>query len=158
MYWKLPRKAFQAGQGENNRLAQRKIVESGLIPGLLAYVNGRPVGWVAVEPRDRYPVLNHSRILKAIDEIPVWSISCFFVKKEYRNQGMSEELIKATIRHVAVQGGKVVEGYPVEPPNGMHSPPVFIYTGLASAFKKAGFKEVCRRSEKRPIMRFMIEK
>jgi GNAT superfamily N-acetyltransferase len=157
MYWKLPRKDFTAGQGDKNRLIQKGIVASGQTPGLLAYVDGIPAGWVAVEPRDNYPVLNNSRILKPIDEISVWSVTCFFVAKKYRNQGLTVALLKAAIGHVAKQGGKVVEGYPVEPREAAKAPPVFVYTGLASAFKQAGFIEAGRRSETRPIMRYFIK-
>jgi GNAT superfamily N-acetyltransferase len=157
MYWKLTRKDFQNGQGEKNRLAQKEIVSSGRVPGLLAYIDGTPTGWMAIEPRENYPVLNNSRVLKVVDKIPVWSITCFFVTKEYRHRGISVDLVRAAIEHVAMQGGKVIEGYPVEVLTEKRSPPMFVYTGLASAFKKVGFKEVCRRSAKRPIMRFIIE-
>ncbi len=158
MYWKLPRKDFAAGQGERNRLLQKEIVASGRTPGLIAYVEGIPAGWVAVESRENYPVLNNSRILKPLDDIPVWSVTCFFVAKKYRVQGLTVALLKAVIDHVAKQGGKVVEGYPVEPRQAGKMPPVFVYTGLASAFKQAGFTESGRRSETRPIMRYFIEK
>jgi GNAT superfamily N-acetyltransferase len=157
MYWKLRRKEFTAGQGDQNRQAQREIVASGQTPGLLAYVDGVPAGWVAVEPRQNYPVLANSRILKPLDDIPVWSVPCFFVAKKYRNQGLTVALLKAAIDHVANQGGKVMEGYPVEPREGGKMPPVFVYTGLASAFKQAGFIEEARRSETRPIMRYYIK-
>jgi len=158
LYWKLPRKDFTAGQGDQNRLVQKGIVASGRVPGLLAYVDGIPAGWVAVEPRKNYPVLNNSRILKPLDDIQVWSVPCFFVAKKYRNQGLTVALLKAAIEHVAKQGGKVVEGYPVEPIEAKRIPPAFVYTGLASAFKQAGFKEAGRRSETRPIMRYFIKK
>ncbi|HEX7435007.1 MAG TPA: GNAT family N-acetyltransferase [Anaerolineaceae bacterium] len=156
MYWKLPRKLFNAGQGLQNRLTQKEIVASGRIPGLIGYVDGTPAGWVAVEPRENYLVLNNSRILKPLDEVPVWSVPCFFVAKNYRNQGLTVALLKAAIDHVTKQGGKVLEGYPVEPRQGGKMPPVFVYTGLASAFKQAGFTEAGRRSETRPIMRYYI--
>jgi GNAT superfamily N-acetyltransferase len=158
MYWKLPRKDFTAGQGDQNRLAQKQIVTSGRNPGLLAYKDGFPAGWMAVEPRENYPVLNNSRILKPLDDIPVWSVTCFFVAKKYRSQGLTVALLKAALDHVAKQGGKVVEGYPVEPRAAGKMPPVFVYTGLASAFRQAGFIEAGRRSETRPIMRYSIEK
>lgn len=158
VYWKLPRKDFTAGQGDSNRLVQKEIVASGRTPGLLAYVDRIPAGWVAVEPREDYPVLNNSRILKPLDNIPVWSVTCFFVAKMYRNQGLTVALLKAAIDHVAKLGGKVVEGYPVEPREAGKMPPVFVYTGLASAFKQAGFIEAGRRSETRPIMRYSIKK
>ena len=158
MYWKLPRKDFTAGQGEKNRLAQKRIVASGRTPGLLACVDGIPAGWVAVEPRENYPVLNNSRILKPLDEFPVWSVTCFFVARKNRNQGLTVSLLKAAIEFVAKQGGKMVEGYPVEPRQAGTMPPAFVYTGLASAFTQAGFTEAGRRSGTRPIMRFPISK
>jgi GNAT superfamily N-acetyltransferase len=142
MYWKLPRKDFTAGQGDQNRFAQMEIVASGHTPGLLAYADGIPAGWVAVEPRESYPVL---------------SVTCFFVSKKYRNQGLTVALLKAAVAYVVKQGGRVVEGYPVEPREAGKMPPVFVYTGLASAFKQAGFKEAGRRSETRPIMRYSVQ-
>jgi len=158
MFWKLPRKEFSAGEGEINRSAQRQIVLSGQIPGLLAYRDGIPVGWLAVEPRDHYPVLKNSRILKPLDDLHVWSLTCFFVAKKYRNQGLTVALLKSAIDFVAEQGGKVLEGYPVEPRDAEKMSPIFIYHGLASAFIKAGFFEAARRSETRPIMRYVIKK
>jgi GNAT superfamily N-acetyltransferase len=157
MYWKLPRKVFTANQGDKNQLAQQDIVKSGQTPGLLAYVDGIPAGWVAVEPRDNYPVLNNSRILKPLDDAPVWSVPCFFVAKKYRNQGLSLDLLIAAIAQVTKMEGKVLEGYPVEPRQPGKVPPVFVYTGLASTFRQAGFIEEARRSETRPIMRFYIK-
>jgi len=156
MYWKLPRKEFNAGQGEGNRLAQKAILASGRTPGLLAYVDGVPAGWCAVEPRQAYSGLARSRILAPLDETPVWSVTCFFVDRKYRRQGLTVALLRAAVEYVKTQGGKIVEGYPVEPKQ-EKAPPVFIYTGVASAFKKAGFVEVARRSETRPIFRFYVE-
>jgi GNAT superfamily N-acetyltransferase len=158
MYWKLKRKDFNTGQGDSNHMAQKQIVNSGFSPGLLARVKGNPAGWVAVEPRENYPILNNSRILKPLDELPVWSVTCFFVAKKFRNQGLTVALLKAVIEHVGKQGGELVEGYPVEPRDAGKMPPVFIYTGLVSAFKQAGFTEAGRRSERRPIMRYYIKK
>ena len=90
-----------------------------------------------------------------MDDKPVWSIVCFFINKEYRNKRISVALINASVNHVKMSGGKIVEGYPVEPKKDK-MPDVFAYTGLAAAFKRAGFNEVTRRSETRPIMRFEI--
>jgi len=125
------------------------------VPGILAYIGDKAVAWCSVAPRENFPVLGRSRILKPIDEIPVWSIVCFFVDKGYRNRGMSVRLLQAAIDYVKQQGGKVLEGYPVEPKKD-RMPAVFAFTGLASAFLKAGFVECLRRSETRPIMRFYI--
>ncbi len=157
MFWKLTRKDFEAMQGETNRQAQKTIVASGQIPGLLAYVDGVPAGWIAVEPRSEYSGLARSRILAPLDETPVWSVPCFFVDKKYRGRGLTVALLKAVVEYVKSKGGKVVEGYPVEPREGGKMPPVFVYTGLASAYTQAGFVEAGRRSETRPIMRFSIK-
>jgi GNAT superfamily N-acetyltransferase len=92
--------------------------------------------------------------LKRVDEEPVWSVVCFFVTKEHRRSGVSVKLLKAAIDFVRERGGRVVEGYPIEPKK--DQPDAFVWTGLAAAFRKAGFREVERRSETRPIMRYEI--
>jgi len=110
------------------------------------------VGWCSVAPRDEFTRLERSRILKPVDNTPVWSVVCFFVDKEYRQRGISQRLLEATKRWVRSQGGKVLEGYPVEPTKD-RVPPLFVFTGLAAAFTSAGFEECARRSPTRPIMR-----
>lgn len=156
MFWRLPRKEFESQKGEGNRLAMKALIQSGEIPGILAFSEDKPVAWCSVAPRDRFPALGRSRILKPLDELPVWSISCFFVEKKYRRKGLSTQMIKAAVDYVKKNGGSVVEAYPVEPKKDK-MPDAFAWTGLASAFVKAGFKECARRSETRPVMRFYIE-
>lgn len=156
MLWRLKRSEFEQQKGEKNKQAMKAIVESGEIPGILAYSQGQAVAWCSLAPRERFPALVRSRILKKIDDEPVWSLSCFFVEKNHREQGLSVQMAKAAIDHVAKQGGKIVEAYPVEPKKD-RAPPAFVWTGLASGFKKAGFVECARRSETRPIMRFYIK-
>lgn len=155
MWWRLKRSDFMRQRGELNRKALKKIVDSGEVPGILAYADGEPVGWCAVAPREAYPTLERSRVLKRVDAKPVWSVVCFFVAKPFRGKGLTVQLLKAAVEHVRKQGGKIVEGYPVEPKKG-RMPDPFAYTGLVSSFQKAGFVEVLRRSESRPIMRYFI--
>lgn len=155
MLWRLTRKEFERQKGAANRQSMKTIVESGEIPGLLAYSEKQPVAWCSVAPRQRFPALERSRVLKKIDDEPVWSISCFFIHKDFRKKGLSVRILEAVITYVKKQGGKIVEGYPVEPKKGKTAD-VFAWTGLASFFKKAGFVECARRSETRPIMRFHI--
>ena len=154
MFWKLRGKAFDESKGDPARQMQKSYVRSGAIPGLLAYAGDEPVGWIAVEPRPNYPKLAHSRILKPVDAAEVWSVTCFFVAKQARRQGVTVELLKAAVDYVQERGGMVVEGYPIDAKKDMPAP--FVYTGTAVAFKKAGFIEVARRSETRPIMRYSI--
>ena len=154
MYWKLRGKAFDEAKGYSTRQMHKSIVDSGIATGLLAYLHGEVVGWVAVEPRGAYEKLAHSRVLKPVDDQEVWSVTCFYVAKKYRRKGIAVELLKAAVKHVKSQGGRIVEGYPVETENDMPAP--FVYTGAASAFKQAGFKEVARNSPTRPIFRYVI--
>ena len=156
MLWRLTRKEFESQKGEGNRQAMQAIVDSGEIPGILGISRGQPVAWCSVAPRDHFPALGRSRILKPLDELPVWSISCLFVEKQYRRKGLSTQIIKAAVDYVKNKGGSVVEAYPVEPKKNK-MPDAFAWTGLASAYTKAGFAECARRSETRPIMRFYIE-
>ncbi len=156
MWWRIKRSEFERGKGEGNRKAMKSLVRSGAIPGILAYDGNKPVAWCSVASREEFPVLARSRILSPIDSQHVWSVVCFFVKKSYRNKGLTVKLLKAAIEYVRENGGKVIEGYPIEPKK-KPWPAVFSSTGLFSAFKQAGFEESIRRSETRPIMRYYIE-
>lgn len=156
MYWRLPRKDFEALKGDTTRRMLKGIVESGEIPGLLAYVEGKPAGWVALAPRVAYPTLQRSRVSAPVDEQPVWSVSCFYIGKGFRRQGLTVALLKAAVAFAAQNGAKIIEGYPTDPGEKAHVD-AYVYTGLFSAFLKAGFVEVMRRAEKRPIMRFYVE-
>jgi GNAT superfamily N-acetyltransferase len=156
MYWRVRRKLYEQNKGDGNKRAIKKIVTSGTIPGILAYKNSKPVGWCSVAPRDDFPVLENSRVLKRIDEKSVWSVVCFFIKKEFRGNGVSINLLEAAKRYVKDKGGKIIEGYPIEPKQDKF-PEAFAWVGFASAFRKAGFKEIARRSETRPIMRFILK-
>lgn len=155
MFWKQTQSEFDENKGDRNRQSMHARVESGEVPGILAYANDEPVGWCAVEPRERYPRLGRSPILQPIDDEPVWSITCFFVAKDWRHRGVSVALLEGAIDYVAEQDGKIVEGYPVDATEKKPSP--FVWVGLASAFERVGFVERERRSETRPIMRYAID-
>ena len=142
-------------KGGGNKKAIRKLVTEGNVPGILAYADGQPVGWCAIGPREAYLRLANSRILKPVDAQAVWSITCFFVARPFRRLGVTVGLIESAVEFARQGGAKIVEGYPVEP--NREQADVFVYTGLASAFRKAGFKEVLRHSPTRPIMRRVIK-
>lgn len=155
MWWRLKKKDYDANQGAGNRQAMKRIVASGRVPGILAYRQERPVGWCSVAPREEFVRLANSRILEPVDQQPVWSIVCLFVEKAHRRSGVSTGLLSAAVDYVREQRGKIVEGYAVEPKRGK-LPDAFAYHGLATAYRRAGFHEVLRRSETRPIMRYLI--
>ena len=158
MWWRLTAKQFEQQKAAGNRAAMKRIVQSGEIPGLLAYAadDDEPIGWCAVAPREAYPRLARSRVLKRVDDAPVWSIVCFFVAKPYRRSGVMRRLIVAAIDYVRLRGGTILEGYPTEPKS-ERAPDLFLYHGIPSAFAESGFVEAARRSERRPIMRYVID-
>ena len=151
-YWIRTHSQFEKHKGTGNKRAFKRRVTAGEELGLIAYADREPVGWCAFGPRERYVRLANSRILKPVDEQAVWSLVCFFVAKDFRRSGMSVELVRAAARHAKKRGARILEGYPVEPKEET-MPAAFAWTGLVTAFRKAGFKEVLRRSETRPIMR-----
>jgi GNAT superfamily N-acetyltransferase len=160
MSWRLARAAFNQGKGDANRSAMRALAEQGQqpgnnVPGILLYKDDSAIGWCSVAPRAEFVALERSRVWQPVDGNPVWSISCFFVAKGHRNQGMSMELLRAAVEFARSRGARIVEGYPQEV-EGDQLPAPFVWTGLASAYRKAGFREVLRRSEKKPIMRYEI--
>ena len=156
MFWRLPRKEWDAKRGAGNKRSLKKIVTaSPAAPGILAYLGQEPVGWCAIAPREKCIALERSRILKPIDDQPVWSISCLFIKRAHRRQGVSALLLKAAVEFAAKHGARIVEGYPVEPTM-EKMPDPFLWHGVPSAFAAAGFTEAIRRSKSRSIMRLQI--
>ena len=155
MAWRLKRSEFQKQSGEGNKKAVKKLVNANETIGILAYYNDEPIGWCAVAPRDKYVRLGNSKVLKRIDDKPVWSITCFFIDKKYRRHGISTELIKAVIKFCKSKSVKIIEAYPTVPYS-ENIPAAFAWTGIPSAFEKAGFKEAVRRSKTRPMMRYYL--
>ena len=143
-------------KGEQNRKAMKRIVDRGETPGILAYLDARVVGWCAIARREKFVRLERSRVLKPIDDQPVWSVVCLLVDKQFRRRGISVALLRAAADHVRKSGGRIIEGYPVEPRT-CNMPDAFAWTGIASAYRRAGFIEKCRRSATRPIMRRVLD-
>jgi GNAT superfamily N-acetyltransferase len=156
MYYRLPQSQFVAQSGEGNRLALKALVDTGTVPGLIAYVDGNPAGWVSLAPRADFSRLSRSKVLKAVDDQPVWSVVCFYVAKAYRRQGLMVALLKAAVAYAGEHGATIVEGYPIDPGEGKY-PDASAFNGLFSAYRTAGFEEVARRSDRRPIMRIEIK-
>jgi GNAT superfamily N-acetyltransferase len=155
MWWRATPKDFEKNKGAGNKRAMKKRITTGEIPGILAYHAGEPVGWCSVAPREEFPSLARSRILAPADDKTVWSVTCLFVRRDFRRQGISVRLLNTAARYVAACGGRIVEGYPVDPKTNSE-PDAFMSHGLSSAFEQAQYREVIRRSPKRPIMRRVV--
>ena len=153
-WFKLTNRQFDAQSGEGNKAAFKTQVEAGHMPGVIAYYGDDPVGWCAIEPRERYPRLNRSPLTKPVDDLPVWSLTCLFVAKEQRKKGLSEALIKAAIEHARAEGARMIEAYPKDARHPISNQDA--YHGVRSTFARLGFIEVARRSETRPVMRYKV--
>jgi GNAT superfamily N-acetyltransferase len=156
MFFRRTSAEFEEGcrnKGAGNRAAFEALVDRRRSPGLLAYLDGRPVGWCSVAPRNEFGRVERSPVTKPIDEQEkVWAIVCFYLDRHHRRSGVASALLEAAVAHAAAKGAKVVEGYPIDV-KGARKPSAELYHGTASMFADAGFEEVARRSPTRPLMR-----
>jgi len=146
---------FEQHRGDDNRAAFAGIVAAGPPPGLLAYEDGDPVGWVSVGPRQQYGRLQRSWVTKPVDDMPVWGINCFVVDRQHWGEGVAQRLLEEAVAYAAAQGAEAVEGCPVDP----HEERIAGasgWPGLAAMFRRAGFVEIARRRETRPVMRKVL--
>jgi len=152
MYWRRTAGEYRAGQGAGNRRALKRLVTQRKAHGLIAFEGHEPIGWLSLGPRADFPRLDGSRILSPVDDRPVWSVTCLFIARGQRRRGLSVRLLEAAAAYAARHGARLLEGYP-QSARGRHLPEAFAWTGIESAFTRAGFDEVARRSPTRPIMR-----
>lgn len=148
MYWRIGNE-YRKRPRQENKEAFHEIVKCGPAPGLLAFIDDLPVGWCQLTPRDAVPWIDHTWRLKRVDDLPVWSISCLYVRKGYRRMGITSGLIEAALVAAKRAGAPAVEAYPLD----AELTPSASGTGYASTFLRAGFKEVIRHVPPRPIMR-----
>ena len=116
----------------------------------------RPVAWCSVAPREDFSSLNRSRVLKALDDKPTWSLVCFFVAKSHRGQGVLADLIEGAAAWAKRHGGSLLEAYPTAPRRGV-LPPVSSFMGVPSVFERQGFEEAARPSAAKVVMRRQLD-
>jgi len=140
---------------QSNRRALKSLVDRGIVPGLIAYEDDRPVGWISLGPREQYARLERSPVMKPVDDKPVWSIICFFVDAKARHRGIAKLLLDAGVRWARENGATLLESYPCDrPPTRDEN----MWFGSKSMFDDAGFVEVARRKPARPVMRRTLHK
>lgn len=122
--------------------------------GVLGYLNGEPVGWCSVAPRETYAALERYRALPRVDDSEgVWSVVCFFLDRRARGRGATSGLLGAAVEYARSLGATIIEGYPVEP-----GPRLYTYMGPPSAFEEAGFADVDNPSGDRRIVRLDLRR
>jgi GNAT superfamily N-acetyltransferase len=159
-YWRLKRAVFNRMKGEEKKAILKDLTCRDQVPGVLAYLDQQPIGWCSIGPRQGFASLERSTTLKRVDDQPVWSIVCFYVGKSYRRQGFMLALLQGALRYAAEQGAKIVEGYPIDIESTRFAGQTLQgdtgYMGISTVFRKAGFVEVGRASEKQLIMRYLL--
>lgn len=151
MYWRIGA-AYRKRPRTRNRADFQAVVKQGPPPGLLAFEGDLAVGWCQLTPREVLAHIEHVWRLRRVDEVPVWCVSCFYVRKSHRRRGVSLALIEAAARYAKRAGAAALEAYPLD----RRVSPSSTSTGFASTFVKAGFKEMARHSPERPVMRLYL--
>jgi GNAT superfamily N-acetyltransferase len=153
MYYRVRGREFEQLWGKGAKAAFQQVVEQGPPPGLLAYRDQTPVGWCAIAPRESYPRILRSPVIRPIDDQPAcWATVCFYVRRDQRRGGVAAALLEAAVEFAAANGAEAVEGYPKET-DGARKHANEMFVGSMTMFVEAGFEEVGRRSPLRPIMR-----
>ena len=158
-WWRQTATEFSSGieaKGAANRALMHDIVEAGSEPGMLAYRDGRPVGWISVAPRTQFGRILRSRRIgpdpeEAADD-RVWSVVCFWIPRRERGRGVANDLLTAAVDHARARGARALEAYPVDTAGGRH-PAANLFTGTLSMFQRAGFQEVDRPRGAQLVMR-----
>jgi GNAT superfamily N-acetyltransferase len=137
-FWLTRGKENRTGWGDGHRAAFEREVRSGSTPGLLAYVEGEPVGWCRVGPREAFARLEASRTLARVDETPIWSVVCFYVHPSSKRHGVASALLEAAVTFAAGRGAPALEAYAAR----ANEVNIDAYTGYLSMFLTAGFEPV----------------
>ena len=137
---------------------QKELVTSGKADGVIAFVDGEPVGWCSFGKRLDYPKLDRAPSLKCDDAEKVWSVPCFFIKSGFRGQGVATALLAHAIRSMKKKKANIIEGYPVKPSKTYKNaiPAAFAWTGTQPLFLKAGFEIVGNRDGGKQRVRLEI--
>ena len=108
--------------------------------GVVTYRDGEPVGWCSIGPREHIPRLVRSKLIRPVDDLPVWSIICVVVRGGHRRQGVTRHLLEGAVAYAGKRGAPAVEAYPVDPPGRMDTTMAFV--GTRAMFEAVGFEVV----------------
>lgn len=153
--WCVHYRFARAAMPKDRKAALKKLAKGDPPPGLIAYAGKEPVGWISLGPRKDFAKLATSPVMKAVDEIPVWSVICFVVPPAHRGKGIAHELLEGAIAFARKRKVGMLEAYPVDKRERSNAMSMFF--GAASMFRKAGFKEIARRKPTRPVMRLALK-
>jgi predicted GNAT family acetyltransferase len=139
----------------------RRRVEEGPAPGILAFDEGRAVGWMQVGPRHDVPQWNNAARASAplgegeARDPDIWAISCFFVRSGARGKGLTHRLVSAGTDYARRSGARYLEACPMDQSKSSRSTGLFV--GSTRVFEKAGFVRMAERKAGRPLMRLVLD-
>jgi GNAT superfamily N-acetyltransferase len=155
MYWRIGPEYHKRAR-EKNKSALHTIVKQGPPPGLLAFDGERAVGWCQLTPRQDLSWLDRKQALQPVDDVPVWAVSCFYIRRGYRRRGVMAALITEALKAAKRANAPALEAYPVD--TALQGSTSNVFTGTASTFRRLGFRTVARRQPSRPIMRHDLKR
>lgn len=141
LYFRLTSSEFGAIKGSDRPAYLEALCARDDSPGMIAYLDGVPVGWCALGPRHEFGRLVRSRTIPRVDDRPVWSIVCFVVRPGYRRRGVAGALLEGAVAYARSRGAVAIEGYPVDT-GGTRISTSFAYVGSTTMFERAGFGRV----------------
>lgn len=147
-YWHLRGREYDLGAIDENRSRLEAEMRRRKLHALLAYLDGVPVGWCRLGPRESFDRLEHTPKLGRVDDEDVWSVVCFYVHPAARRIGVAPALLDAAIAEASARRARILEGYPVRA--GHMS--IDAFTGYLPTFVDAGFERV-RPAGRRTIVR-----
>jgi GNAT superfamily N-acetyltransferase len=121
--------------------AMRALCEREHPPGVVTYLDGEPVGWCNIGPRSEITRLAQSKLIRPVDDLPVWSIVCVVVRSGFRKRGVTGHLLEGAVAYAASHGAPAVEAHPVDPGDGRMDL-TMAFVGTRGMFERAGFAVV----------------
>ena len=150
MLWRAAGAEARRGDGRHRKAALRSRVSSGEPIGILGYCDGTPVAWCSIAPRSTHRPLGGPDA-DGDDRNAIWSIVCFFIKRELRSRHVCDQLLEAAIAHARKRGARIVEAYPVDA-----NSPSYRFMGFVTMFRRYGFEEVGTAGTRRHVMRLSL--
>lgn len=133
-------KEIEELSGGSREQAMRALCERDVPPGVVTYRDGTPVGWCNIGARSDIPRLVKSKLIRPVDDVPVWSIVCTVVRGGHRRQGVTRQLIEGAVQWARSQGAPAVEAHPVDPDGRMDLTMAFV--GTRAMYERAGFEVI----------------
>lgn len=150
MAWRADHKDPKVDTKAGRKAAMKNLVNDGVPAGLLGYLDDEPVAWCSIAPFDTH-LTRLRKVAEAEATEKIWSVTCFFVRRDLRGQGLTKQLLAAAVKLARKHRARLVESYGVSPES-----PSYRYMGFVSMFKDAGFHEVGQAGTRRHVMQLAL--